>query len=337
MLKAVVMAGGEGTRLRPLTDDVPKPFIPVSGKPAIEYGLEAAVRAGVEEILITTYYKPQRLIERLGGGTRLGARIFYSVEDEALGTAGGVAKARSWLSDTFIVMSGDVLADVDLNELVAYHRKVGAEVTMALTTVDDPTQFGIVGLAKDGRIERFQEKPKKEEAFSNLVNAGIYVLEPSALAAVPATRAFDFSKDLFPHLLKEGRKLHGHSLQGVWLDVGRPADLLRAARLMGERHHAATGGTYRHASAGVEPGARVATTDLYENARVGAGAVVEDSVLFAGVSVHERAVVKRSLVAAGAVIEEGAHVEDSVLGAGSRVPAGKRAIGAKLDARATFV
>lgn len=327
------MAGGEGTRLRPLTDDVPKPFVPVAGKPAIEYGLEALVRAGFREILVTTYYKPERLIARLAGGARLGAKIFYSVEDEALGTAGGVAKARSWLDGTFAVMSGDVLADVDVAQILAFHRKAGAEATMALTEVEDPSPFGVVDTGPDGRIRRFQEKPAREEAFSNLVNAGIYVLEPSALDLVPEGRPFDFSRDLFPRLLREDRPLYGTVQSGVWMDVGRPADLLKAASVMGARHHQATGGRYRDATAVVAPGARVAESDLYAGARVDAGATVEGSVLYDGARVGERAAVRGSLLAAGAVVEAGATVADSVLGAGSRVPAGRRLVGARVDAR----
>ncbi len=328
--KAVIMAGGEGTRLRPLTDDVPKPFLPVAGKPAIEYGLDALVRAGIRDVIVTTFYKPQRLIDRLAGGSRLGARIFYSVEDEAMGTAGGVAKCRAFLDSTFVVMSGDVLADVDVRALVQFHEKVGADVSMALTEVEDPTQFGIVETDASGRVTRFQEKPRtREEAFSRLVNAGVYVLDPRALALVPDDRPFDFSKNLFPALLEAGRPVFGQRLDGVWMDVGRPADLLRAGRIMGERHH---GGPYRHRSAVVAAGADATRCDLYADARVAPGAIVEDSILYDGATVGAGAFVRRCILAAGSHVDAGAVVEDAILGAGARVAANVRATGVRVDA-----
>jgi mannose-1-phosphate guanylyltransferase len=259
-MKAVVMAGGEGTRLRPLTLDVPKPFIRVAGKPAMEYALDALVAAGIREIVVTTFYKPERLIAHLGGGARLGARIFYSVEDEALGTAGGVAKCLPILGDEpVVVLSGDVIADVDVKALVDEHVRSKAVATMALTEVDDPSEFGIVGLDEGGRVTRFKEKPKtKEETFSNLVNAGIYVLSPEALRMVPQGQPFDFSKQLFPAILESGKRLQGARLKGFWMDVGRPSDLLKASVALGERHR--KGAPLRGAGAKVDARAKVERT-----------------------------------------------------------------------------
>ncbi|MHB8605118.1 MAG: sugar phosphate nucleotidyltransferase [Thermoplasmatota archaeon] len=325
-MKGVVMAGGEGTRLRPLTDDVPKPFLRAAGKPMIEYGIERLVEAGAREIVLTTFYKPERLMQRLGGGHRLGCSLFYSVEDTAMGTAGGVKKAASFLDETFVVMSGDVLSDVDIGALVKFHRAARAEVTIALTEVEDPTQFGIVGLAADGRVERFLEKPKKEQAFSNLVNAGIYVVEPSVLGVIPTDRPFDWAKDVFAKLLAEKRPMFGHRLSGLWIDAGRPADLLRASRLAGARH---PGGAFRAASARVGPKATVAGSDVYEDAVVEDGADVDASILYEGAHVFAGARVRGSILGAGARIEAGAQVERCVIGAGARVAAGERLVDEK--------
>ncbi|MEA3199355.1 MAG: mannose-phosphate guanylyltransferase [Thermoplasmata archaeon] len=327
-MKAVVMAGGEGTRLRPLTLDVPKPFLRVAGKPAIEYALDALVAAGVQDIIVTTFYKPERLIQHLAGGARLKARIFYSVEDEAMGTAGGVAKCAPLLGDdTVIVLSGDVIADVNVRALVDAHKRSGAVATMALTTVDNPTEFGIVGLDETGRIVRFKEKPKAEEVFSNLVNAGIYVLSPEALREVPQGQTFDFSKQLFPKLLESGRRLQGVPLEGFWMDVGRPADLLKASLALGQKHH---GGTLRE-GAKVSPQARVARTDLYPGAAVEGSAHVEDCILYDGARVEDQARVTGTILAPDAVIGAGAKVADCVLGRGARVKPGATLTGERVQ------
>lgn len=328
-MKAVVMAGGEGTRLRPLTLDVPKPFIRVAGKPAMEYALDALVKAGIRDIVVTTFYKPERLIQHLGGGAKLGARIFYSVEDEAMGTAGGVAKCLPMLGDdTVVVLSGDVIADVDVRALVDAHKKSGAVATMALTEVEDVSEFGIVGLDATGRIVRFKEKPKtKEEAFSNLINTGIYVLEPEALREVPQGQAFDFSKQLFPKLLESGKRLQGVPIQGFWMDVGRPADLLKASQELGRRHR----GQSLVDQAKVDGKAKVARSDLYAGSAVEAGAVVEDCILYDGARVEADAQVRGTILAPEAVVGRGARVTDCVLGRGARVKPGTTLAGEKLQ------
>lgn len=333
-MKAVVMAGGEGTRLRPLTLDVPKPFIRVAGKPAVEYALDNLVAAGVKDIIVTTFYKPERLIQHLAGGRRLGARIFYSVEDEAMGTAGGVAKCLPLLGDdTVVVLSGDVIADVNIKALVEAHKRSGAVATMALTTVDNPSEFGIVGLDETGRIVRFKEKPKtKEEIFSNLINAGIYVLEPEALRAIPEGETFDFSKQLFPKLLESGKRLQGVPLEGFWMDVGRPSDLLKASQALGARH--VKGGSLRE-GAKLSPQAKLARSDCYPGSAVEAGADVSDSILYDGARVEQDAHVQGSILAPDAVVGKGARVSDCVLGRGARVKPGATLAGQKVEPGAT--
>lgn len=327
-MKAVVMAGGEGTRLRPLTLDVPKPFLRVAGKPAIEYALDALVAAGIQDIVVTTFYKPERLIQHLAGGSRLKARIFYSVEDEAMGTAGGVAKCAPLLgNDTVVVLSGDVIADVNIKALVDAHKRSGAVATMALTTVENPTEFGIVGLDETGRIVRFKEKPKPEEVFSNLVNAGIYVLSPEALREVPQGTQYDFSKQLFPRLLEGGKRLQGVPLEGFWMDVGRPSDLLKASQALGQKHH---GGPLKE-GAKVSPQARVARADLYPGAAVEGTASVEDCILYDGSRVEDKARVKGTILAPDAVVGAGATVTDCVLGRGARVKPGASLTGEKVQ------
>jgi mannose-1-phosphate guanylyltransferase/phosphomannomutase len=219
-VKAVVMAGGEGTRLRPLTSNQPKPMVPIVGKPCMEHILELLRAHGFEDVIVTVAFLPQAIRSYFGDGTSLGLNIQYSVEESPLGTAGSVRLASDALDDTFLVISGDALCDIDLSEIVAFHKEKGAAVTIGLKAVDDPLEFGIVVTDEDGRIERFLEKPSWGQVFSDTINTGIYVLEPEVLKHVPTDRPYDFSKELFPLLLEMGRPIYGYVCDGYWQDIG---------------------------------------------------------------------------------------------------------------------
>ena len=200
-MKAVVMAGGEGTRLRPLTSNQPKPMVPIVGKPCMEHIIELLKQHGFEEVIVTVAFLPQAIRSYFGDGESLGLEMDYSVEEQPLGTAGSVGLAKERLTDTFLVISGDALCDVDLTALIETHRAKGAAVTIGLKSVDNPLEFGIVVTDDDGRVERFLEKPSWGQVFSDTINTGIYVLEPEVLRHIPDDRPYDFSKELFPHLL----------------------------------------------------------------------------------------------------------------------------------------
>ncbi|MBV8257055.1 MAG: nucleotidyltransferase family protein, partial [Actinobacteria bacterium] len=219
-MKAVVMAGGEGTRLRPLTSNQPKPMVPIVGKPCMEHIIELLKRYGFEEVIVTVAFLPQAIRSYFGGGETLGVEISYSVEESPLGTAGSVRLAAGQLDDTFLVISGDALCDVDLGRLVAFHKEKGSSVTIGLKSVDNPLEFGIVVTDEEGRIERFLEKPSWGQVFSDTINTGIYVLEPEVLKHIPTDRPYDFSKELFPLLLEMGRPMYGLALDGYWQDIG---------------------------------------------------------------------------------------------------------------------
>ena len=219
-VRAVVMAGGEGTRLRPLTSNQPKPMVPIVGKPCIEHILELLKRHGFEDVVVTLAFLPQSIRSYFGTGDTLGLNIEYSVEELPLGTAGSVRLASSKLDETFLVISGDALCDVDLGALVACHKEKGAAVTIGLKSVDNPLEFGIVVTDEDGKVERFLEKPSWGQVFSDTINTGIYVLEPEVLNHIPAEGPYDFSKELFPLLLEMGRPLYGFVLDGYWQDIG---------------------------------------------------------------------------------------------------------------------
>ena len=219
-MKAVVMAGGEGTRLRPLTSNQPKPMVPVVGKPCMEHIVELLRTHGFEDVVVTVAFLPQAIRSYFGDGESMGMRIEYSVEESPLGTAGSVRLAAGKLDDTFLVISGDALCDVDLTKLVEFHKEREASVTIGLKSVENPLEFGIVVTDSEGRVERFLEKPSWGQVFSDTINTGIYVLEPEVLNHVPTDRPYDFSKELFPLLLEMGRPIYGLPLEGYWQDIG---------------------------------------------------------------------------------------------------------------------
>src|SRR5256714_5069299 len=219
-MKAVVMAGGERARLRPQPPTQPKPMVPIVGRPCMEHIVELLVRHGFEDVIVTVAFLPQAIRSYFGSGETLGVDIGYSVEESPLGTAGSVKRAAARLDDTFLVISGDALCDVDLTRLVEFHREKQASVTIGLKSVDNPLEFGIVVTDDEGRVERFLEKPSWGQGFSDTINTGIYVLEPEALEHVPTDRPFDFSKELFPLLLEMGRPIYGLPMDGYWQGIG---------------------------------------------------------------------------------------------------------------------
>ncbi|MDG1549571.1 MAG: NDP-sugar synthase [Candidatus Poseidoniaceae archaeon] len=236
----VIMAGGKGTRLYPLTANRPKPLVEVLGKPVIDYVNDALLDAGVKEVILTTGYQGEGLVSLVKEWNQQKSGDF-SVNNEArpMGTAGSVKLLQDKLTDTFIVASGDAILSSDLKKLISAHKVSKSKVTMALWEVEDPTQFGIVGLSskKKGQIEanlsegyitKFLEKPSLEDAFSNVINAGLYIIEPEVLEHIPFDTKYDFSKDLFPKLLGLGWPLYAKKLDGLWFDVGTPSELVRA-------------------------------------------------------------------------------------------------------------
>ena len=338
-MKGIVLAGGEGQRLRPLTQSRPKPLLPVAGRPCVDFVLRSLVKSGVRELVITTAYMSDRLIQAIADGLGYDASILYSFEGTPAGTAGSVKRVANFIDDTFVVAMGDVLVDLDVRPLIDFHRRRKSVATIALTEVEDPTEYGIVGLGRDGRIERFKEKPSREEAFSNLVNAGIYVLEPEVLDLIPEDRKFDFSKDVFPAILAKGLALHGMSIEGTWVDIGRPRDLIRASmevlRREGREHHLLGVEPFGPAIVGkgltLDTGVRL-SGPLYlgSNVRLGRGAVVEGACLYDGVVVEPGATVRQSVVLEDVIIGRESEIVDSVLSRGCRIEENVRLIGSIL-------
>ena len=322
-MKAVVMAGGEGTRLRPLTSNQPKPMVPIVGKPCMAHILELLEQHGVDQVIVTLAFMPQAIRSYFGDGESFGLAIEYSVEESPLGTAGSVRLASDKLDDTFLVISGDALCDVDLSAIVRAHRKKEAAVTIGLKSVENPLEFGIVVTDEDGRIERFLEKPSWGQVFSDTINTGIYVLEPEVLRHIPDDRPFDFSKELFPLLLEMGRPLYGHVFDGYWQDIG-DLDQFRQANVdaLDERVRLnipgirLRGNIWLGEGVDIDDLASIEGPALLGNyCRIAPDASVGAySVLSSSVTLLERAHTERAVVDASTHIGRSARVEGAVVG-----------------------
>ena len=221
-MKAVIMAGGFGTRIQPLTNSIPKPMLPIMNRPMMEHILKKVKSAGITDIVVLLYFKPEVITDYFKDGSDFGVNITYVKPDDDYGTAGAVKKAEKYLDETFMVVSGDLVTDFDFKEIIGYHQVKGSKLTITLTSVEDPLQFGVVITDKEGRILRFLEKPGWGEVFSDTINTGIYIIEPEILKYIPENVSFDFSKDLFPLLMKQGITLYGFKAKGYWRDVGNP-------------------------------------------------------------------------------------------------------------------
>jgi mannose-1-phosphate guanylyltransferase/phosphomannomutase len=322
-VKAVVMAGGEGTRLRPLTSNQPKPMVPIVGKPCMEHILELVREHGFEDVIVTVAFLPQAIRSYFGDGESLGLRMEYSVEESPLGTAGSVRLASDRLDETFLVISGDALCDIDLGSLVAFHREKGAAVTIGLKSVDNPLEFGIVVTDEDGKVERFLEKPSWGQVFSDTINTGIYVLEPEVLRHVPTDRPYDFSKELFPLLLEMGRPIYGYVCDGYWQDIGN-LDQYRQANFdaLDESVRLNINGIRLRGNIWVGEGVDIEDLERIEGpafignyCRVSPEASVGPySVLETSVTLREGARTARSVVDAATYIGQSAVLEGAVIG-----------------------
>jgi mannose-1-phosphate guanylyltransferase len=303
--QAVVVVGGKGTRLWPLTLRRPKPILPVLDRPCLSYLIDSLAEGGIKEVILACGYRSEKMAKAIGDGSGKGISIEYSYEDRPMGTAGAIKLLEDRLDDTFVAANGDTFADIRLKDQIKEHRKKGAAWTISLTGVKDPREFGIVRLDGDGRILEFKEKPKTpEETFSNLANAGIYVMEKELIGHIPEGQVYDLSKQLTPDVMRKGYRLQGHMLRGMWMDVGRPRDLLRANITAARRLH---GGTEWK---GIEPH----PTGPFYLGRGGSvtGSEISSSVVSKGSSIRDSKI-SGSLIMANCEIS-GATISGSVIG-----------------------
>jgi len=304
-MRAVVMAGGEGSRLRPLTCNRPKPLVPICNKPVMEYALELLKRHGVRTCLVTLHYLADEVMAYFGNGSDWEMRLLYSVEEEPLGTAGSIKRIEEYLTDTFIVMSGDALTDFDLSAAVKFHKERKAMATLVLTRVANPLEFGMVFTDSESRVTRFLEKPSWGEVFSDTINSGIYIIEPEVFKLLEPRKSSDFSQDLFPLMLEKDMPIFGYVAEGYWCDVGNP-DQYRQAHLDlldGRIHHSPPG------------------QQLSDNIWVGSGAQIHPSAKLNGPLVIGRncrvrdsaRLAQYSVIGDNCIIEDGAELERLVV------------------------
>lgn len=333
-MKAVIMAGGEGSRLRPLTSHTPKPMLPLANRPMMEHIVGLLRDHGYTEIVVTVAFLANQIRNYFGDGSEFGVEITYATEEQPLGTAGSVRNAKDVLDERFLVISGDVLTDIDLSKIVAEHEAKGALATIGLIAVEDPLEFGIVITREDGSIERFLEKPTWGQVFSDTINTGIFVLEPEIFDYIAADRPVDFSGEVFPQLLADGKPMIGAVAEGYWEDVGTLDAYVRA-------HHDVLDGTVKVDVPGFQlrdgvwlgEGAEVhPDAEIVGSAVVGAGVRVDAgarvgpyAVLGRNTRVRSDAVIERSVVHENVYLGQGSRLRGSVVGRSSELRRAARA------------
>ena len=313
-MKALILAGGFGTRLRPLTNHRPKHLLPIANRPHVEHVFDLLLAQDVTEVVLATSYLAHHFDEVVQRAATRGLQFRVTREEEPLGTAGAIKHAADELGDDrFLVFNGDILTDFDLGQLIGFHREKGAELSILLTPVEDPSAFGVVPTDSDGRIQAFIEKPPRDEAPTNLINAGIYVLEPSILDRIPKGEVFSAERQLFPGLVEEGAALYAMGTDAYWMDIGTPEKYLQANldALTGLFDTDAVPAPGESANV-IAEGADVAATASVVSSSIGAGAVVEDGCR-----------VERSILLPFARVLDGAHIADCILGESSTVSAAK--------------
>jgi mannose-1-phosphate guanylyltransferase len=314
-MKAVILVGGLGTRLRPLTCNTPKPMIPIVNRPFIEHMLGNLRDQGITEAVLAVQYLADRFRDALGDGSRLGIKVHVVEEPEPRGTAGAVKNVEHLLDGPTFVFNGDVMTDLDLQAMLAFHRQKESKLTIALTPVEDPTSFGLVETEADGRIRRFIEKPRVDEITTDLINAGTYIIEPELFRYVPPAQYYMFERGLFPVVLQTGDPMYGYPSRAYWTDIGKPQTYL-------EVHHDILMGKVRFSFSGRELESRVWLedgADIHPTAQISGPVVLGPGVIVgAGARITGPTVIgARCEIGAGASVEGAVLWEDSVVAEGA--------------------
>lgn len=356
-MKAVILVGGEGLRLRPLTCNVPKPMVPVVNKPFLEHMIDNLKKHHIHEIILAICYLPNRIRRHFGDGGDFGTNLTYAVERSPLGTGGAVKNAEQLLDDTFVVFNGDVFTDLNITDMIAYHRDHKAKATIALTPVEDPTAYGVVEIDAQGRVKRFIEKPSRESVTTNLINAGTYVLEPEVLDLIPPDVYHMLERGLFPSLVEQSIPFLGYRSTAYWTDIGTPEDYLKLhhdiltgkaiAHFQGKSiaddiwvedgcniHPLAklTGPVVIGRDCTIEQGVRISGPAVLGNrCTVGQGTTIDEAILWQNVKLGKDAMVRSSVVGNNCVIGDNTWVvdgsipsDDTTIGSNNRLEHGIR-------------
>jgi len=320
-MRALILAGGKGTRLRPLTVYTPKPIVPVANRPFLTYQLDLLRNAGITDVTLSLSYQPDKIEQVLGGGSEYGVNLHFVTEPSALGTAGAVRFAIEKASEPVLVLNGDILTDVDLSKIIDVHNSRKDQITIALARVEDPTKYGLVAMDSNGAIESFIEKPKDGtfEGSTNTINAGIYILEPEALELIPKGVNSSFEYDVFPKALEQKLAFSGYVLDGnYWQDIGTPQSYLSAhLDILSGKAGFALGETAETTE--TSPTAFIENSILGEGCQVKPNARITNSILGPGVHVEEKAVIENSVIWAHSRISTFAKIRGSVIGKGCHI------------------
>jgi len=326
-MRAFVMAAGVGSRLEPLTLAVPKPMVPICNIPVMEYNIRLLKKYGIKDITANLHYFPEQIEDYFDSGSNFGVKMIYSFEKELMGTAGGVkkmAKVSKYSGDgPVIILSADVLTNIDLGRLLAYHKKKKAAATIALIEVDDPSEFGVVVTDKSGRIRTFQEKPKKEEALSSLVNSGIYILEKKVVDLIPPDAFYDFGKQLFPLLVENGLPFYAYHSKAYWKDVGNVGnyksanfDLLKRPLLVGKgsvisKKAKISGKVVIGDRCVIEDGAHIKDSIIWSDTVIGANVTIVSNIIGSNCNIGRDSFIKEgSVIANEVVVKPGSSIVD---------------------------
>lgn len=323
-MKAIILAGGFGTRLRPLTYNIPKPIIPVANRPFICHQIEHLKRHGVDEVIILVHYLPAK-IQKILEGEKLGVKIRYCHERQPLGTAGAVKFAEKYFKDEelIIVFNGDILTELNLQKVVKFHKENKVKVTITLTQVEDPTNFGMVLIDKENRVTKFLEKPSWEDAVADTINAGIYVIDPSIFNLVPKNSSFSFERDLFPLLLEKGERMLGFVSSNYWIDIGSPEKYLLvheailrgevSVRIFGTRN---PGSIWVRESLKCSPSAKIYGPSIIgKNVHIGDHTMIKEySVIGDNVKIEKNCQIERTVILSGTEIGSSVQLNQAIIG-----------------------
>jgi mannose-1-phosphate guanylyltransferase len=345
-MKAVILVGGQGTRLRPLTINTPKAMVPVLNRPFLEHVIHYLSRHNVREITLALSHLAQPISDYFGDGARFGVRLNYALEETPLGTAGAVKNTERYLGEIFLVLNGDIVTDLDITAMLDFHRRKGAKITIALTPVDDPTSYGLIETDARGRVTRFLEKPSWDQVTTNMINAGTYIMEPDVMAYIPSQTNFSFEHELFPLFLEQDEPIYAYPSAAYWIDIGTPEKYLRLnidllsgkssqyslssgeKVVIGQKCHV-------HPTAQISGPAVIGSNcTIGQQSRligpvvIGPGCVILDdsviteSVIWQAVNIGRQAKVKGSIIASNCRLDDGSILEEAVLGDNVSVASG---------------
>ena len=347
-MKAIILAGGKATRLRPLSCNTTKSMVPVLNHPLLEHLIGYLRKHDVKDIILTLSYMSEQVMDYFGDGSKFGVKINYLLEDSPLGSAGAVKNAEEFLDSSFIVFNGDIFTDLDLTAMVNLHSDRKARMTIALTTVDDPTIYGVVEIDSQGRVKCFKEKPRREEVITNMVNAGVYVLEPEILDYIPSEVFFTFEHDVFPAAIEGGQAIYGYPFEDYWTDMGTPEKYLKLNHDVLCRYF--NGGVEFENEGFLHPTTRIegpvligvrCTVDkncvikgpvaLGAGCQIAEGALVEGALLWRDCKIGKDTKLKNCVLASNCYVSDEAEILDNcvlgdnvMIGKGSKLPQGVR-------------